>query len=168
MVDHVVSFPPVVLPVRQISQMCSEAGIPVLVDGAHAVGSLADLRIPSLGVHYYTANLHKWLCTPKGCALLWVAPGVQAGVMPGTISHGHGMGYRGEFIWQGTQDSSAWLAAPACVEMFKALGGSLPGPAAAAAAAAVSHDALLLAACRFALAWHTATCGWQQMAGHLQ
>ena len=29
----------------------------VLIDGAHAVGSLPDLDVPSLGADYYTANL---------------------------------------------------------------------------------------------------------------
>jgi hypothetical protein len=44
---------------------CRDAGVPVLVDGAHAVGSLPDLAVASLGCQYYTTNLHKWMCTPK-------------------------------------------------------------------------------------------------------
>ena len=62
----------------------------VLVDGAHAVGAL-DLDIPSLGVDFYTANLHKWLCTPKGTAFLWVAPSQQPHIRPLVTSHGFGM-----------------------------------------------------------------------------
>ena len=58
-----------------------------MVDGAHAVGSL-DLDVPSLQVDFYTANLHKWLCTPKGTAFLWVAPQHQAGLRPLVLSHG--------------------------------------------------------------------------------
>jgi isopenicillin-N epimerase len=44
---------------------CSAAGVPVLVDGAHSVGSLYDLKVPELGCSYFVSTLHKWLCTPK-------------------------------------------------------------------------------------------------------
>ena len=62
----------------------------VLVDGAHAVGARV-LDVPSLGAHFYTSNLHKWLCTPKGSALLWVARPEQPRVLPLTTSHGYGL-----------------------------------------------------------------------------
>lgn len=101
---------------------CREAGVPLLVDGAHAAGCLPDLCIPALGADYYTTNLHKWCCTPKGAALLWVAPARQAGVRPLVISHGYRLGFRGEFLWQGTQDMSAWLAAPAALAVLRAVG----------------------------------------------
>lgn len=39
--------------------------MPVLVDGAHSVGSLADLQVPQLGCDFFVSTLHKWLCTPK-------------------------------------------------------------------------------------------------------
>lgn len=44
---------------------CRAANVPVLVDGAHAVGILPDLNVSDLGCQYYTTNLHKWMCTPK-------------------------------------------------------------------------------------------------------
>ena len=62
----------------------------MLVDGAHAVGARV-LDVPSLGAHFYTSNLHKWLCTPKGSALLWVARPEQPRVLPLTTSHGYGL-----------------------------------------------------------------------------
>jgi hypothetical protein len=56
--DHVVSFPPVVLPVARLVAQCRVAGAAaVLVDGAHAVGALPDLDVPSLGADYYISNL---------------------------------------------------------------------------------------------------------------
>lgn len=62
----------------------------VLIDGAHAVGAIS-LDVPSLGAHYYTSNLHKWLCTPKGSAFLWVTPSEQPRTLPLITSHGYGL-----------------------------------------------------------------------------
>jgi selenocysteine lyase/cysteine desulfurase len=62
----------------------------VLVDGAHAVGAI-PLEIASIGAHYYTSNLHKWLCTPKGAAFLWVDRSQHETVRPLVTSHGYGL-----------------------------------------------------------------------------
>lgn len=37
----------------------------MLVDGAHSVGALQELKVPDLGCAYFVSTLHKWLCTPK-------------------------------------------------------------------------------------------------------
>ena len=63
-------------------------GHAVCVDGAHAVGAV-PLTIPSLGVHYYTSNLHKWACCPKSAAFLWVAASEQPTMAPLVTSHGY-------------------------------------------------------------------------------
>ncbi|KXZ54245.1 hypothetical protein GPECTOR_5g335 [Gonium pectorale] len=120
--DHVVSFPPVVLPVAALTAACKQVGAQVLVDGAHAIGNVPRLQVPSIGADYYTANLHKWGCSPKGAALLWVAPERQEDLLPLTTSHGAGLGFRAEFLWQGTSDPSAWLAVPAALAVLRWLG----------------------------------------------
>lgn len=61
----------------------------MLIDGAHAVGAL-ELDVPAIGASFYTANLHKWLCTPKGTAFLWVHPSEQHSMRPPVTSHGQG------------------------------------------------------------------------------
>ena len=50
-----------------------------------------DLDIPALGVDFYTANMHKWLCTSKGTAFLWVSKPQQPHIRPLVTSHGFGM-----------------------------------------------------------------------------
>ena len=64
------------------------AGCAVCVDGAHAVGAV-PLDVPSLGVQYYTSNLHKWACCPKSAAFLWVAASEQPTMVPLVTSHGY-------------------------------------------------------------------------------
>lgn len=45
---------------------CREAGVPVLVDGAHGLGALPGLDVPALGADYYVSNAHKWLVGGQG------------------------------------------------------------------------------------------------------
>ena len=61
-----------------------------MIDGAHAVGAM-PLSVPSLGGHFYTSNLHKWHCTAKPSAFLWVAPSEQQHMVPLVTSHGYGL-----------------------------------------------------------------------------
>ncbi len=119
--DHIISETGVVLPVRELVELCHTRNVKVLVDGAHAPGQIA-LDIPSLGADYYAANLHKWACAPRSCGVLWVAPDLQDTVHPPVISWGLDQGFTEEFDWTGTRDTSAWLAAPAGLEYLEQLG----------------------------------------------
>ncbi|GAX75242.1 hypothetical protein CEUSTIGMA_g2687.t1 [Chlamydomonas eustigma] len=120
--DHIISFPPIILPVTQMTAMCKKAGALVLIDGAHAVGQLPGLHVPSIGADFYTSNLHKWCCTPKGTAFLWCHKQHQSILDPPLTSHGFGLGPRAEFLWQGTADLTNWLAVPAALSTIQKLG----------------------------------------------
>ncbi len=123
-IDHVTSPTAVVLPVEGVIQLCAERGVDVLVDGAHAPGML-PLALDELGAAYYAANLHKWVCAPKGAAFLHVRRDRQRGVHPATISHFLDEGFRREFDWQGTRDITPWLTLPAALEFMDDQGGGL-------------------------------------------
>ncbi|HNC97667.1 MAG TPA: aminotransferase class V-fold PLP-dependent enzyme [Myxococcota bacterium] len=121
LVDHITSATALVFPVAEIIALGRQRGIPVLVDGAHAPGSL-HLELDRLGADFYTGNLHKWVCTPKGSAFLYVAPAWRDRVHPLVISHGYGAGFEAEFDWIGTADPSPWLCIPAALEFQEGLG----------------------------------------------
>ena len=122
-VDHIASSTAVVFPVGELTALCRAAGVPVLIDGAHAPGMLS-LDVPSIGADWYTGNCHKWLMAPKGSAFLWVAPHRQADTHPLVISHGYGQSFTAEFDWVGTRDPSAWLSVPAAIDFHERLGGT--------------------------------------------
>lgn len=129
LIDHVTSPTALVLPVAEITRELQSRGIDVFVDAAHAPGMLPlDLR--ALNAAYYTGNLHKWVCAPKGAGFLHARRDRQAALHPAAISHGYNTPREGrsrfhdEFDWQGTLDVTAWLAVPAAIRFCESL---LPG-----------------------------------------
>jgi len=119
--DHITSESALVFPLAELAAICRQRGVRVLVDGAHAPGVL-PLDVPSLGVDWYVANLHKWAHAPRSCGLLWAEPSCQASLHPPVISWGLDQGFIAEFDWVGTRDPSAWLAAPDGIAFLKDLG----------------------------------------------
>jgi isopenicillin-N epimerase len=120
-VDHVTSGSALILPVAEIAARARARGVAVLVDGAHAPGAI-PLDVPSLGVDWYVANLHKWAMAPRSSAFLWAAPDRQADLHPTVISWGYDQGFHAEFDLVGTRDPTPWLAAPAGLAFLESLG----------------------------------------------
>ncbi len=78
---HVINLTGQILPVAEIVAMARPYGIPVIVDGAHALAHL-DFRIDELGCDYYASSLHKWLFAPHGTGLLYVRRDKIGGLWP--------------------------------------------------------------------------------------
>jgi isopenicillin-N epimerase len=124
--SHVSSPTAVVFPAAEICRHARQRGIPVCIDGPHAVAMLPlDLR--ALDCDYYTASCHKWLSAPFGSGFLYVHPRCQASVRPAITSWGRTLegdspSWRDEFHWLGTRDTTAWLSVPAAIDFLESVG----------------------------------------------
>jgi isopenicillin-N epimerase len=112
LVSHVTSSSGLVLPIAKIVSELKSRGVETVVDGAHAPG-FTDVDLTSLGAAYYTANCHKWICSPKGSAMLYVRPDLQRNFRPLVLSNFAEKPKPGrshfltEFDYIGTADHSA-------------------------------------------------------------
>jgi isopenicillin-N epimerase len=120
-VDHITAHTALVMPVAEIAAVCRPLGVSVLVDGAHAPGSLA-VNISDLGVDYYSANLHKWAHAPRSCGILWAAADRQQNLRHPIVSWGSGKGFLREFEWHATADPTAYLCAPDGIALLEEWG----------------------------------------------
>jgi isopenicillin-N epimerase len=117
-VDHITSESALLLPLAEIAAALRKRGVAVVADGAHAPGAIA-LDIPSLGVDWYGANLHKWCHAPRSCGFLWASPERQEGLHPTTISWGLDAEFAKRFDWVGTLDPTNYLAAPEGIALLR-------------------------------------------------
>lgn len=68
---HVINLTGQILPVKKVVRMARQRGIPVIVDGAHALAHFT-FKLSDLECDYYGTSLHKWLFAPHGTGLLYV------------------------------------------------------------------------------------------------
>jgi isopenicillin-N epimerase len=125
-VSHVTSPTAVTLPIEQICLGAKARGVPVCVDGPHALAMLpVDLK--RIGCDFYTASCHKWLCGPFGSGFLYVAGRHKQGLKPIVTSWGRSLAgraadWKDEFRWSGTRDPAAFLTVPAAIDFLEAHG----------------------------------------------
>ena len=79
--DHVTSNEAMLLPIRDLIDLCHARGIRVLIDGAHGLMSTA-LDLTECAPEYYVGNCHKWFCSPKGVGFLYVNHARLASIAP--------------------------------------------------------------------------------------
>ncbi len=124
-IDHITSPTGLLLPIERIVAAL-EPDVPVLVDGAHGPGQVA-LGLDVLGASWYTGNLHKWVCAPKGAAFLHTREDRVESTVPTVISHGWNhppagtSRYHALFDWTGTDDFTPWLVVPDALEVVGGL-----------------------------------------------
>ncbi len=119
-----------ILPASEIVAFYEHKGTPVLVDGAHSLGQI-PLDVDTLGASYYVANAHKWLCTPKGSAMLHVRKDKQSSVHPLIVSqwldwdnpsnNPRYSRFQMSHAWTGTRDASAVMTIPYALTWMAAL-----------------------------------------------
>jgi isopenicillin-N epimerase len=120
-VDHVTSPTARQMPLVSMLPALKERGTDVFVDGAHAAGMLA-VDLDRLGADYWAGNLHKWCCAPRGTAVLYVSEEHRGQLRPLVASWGEPAGFPESFNDVGTEDLTAWLAAPRALRLLDQLG----------------------------------------------
>ncbi len=123
-ISHITSPTAVRLPVEELCARARERGIITIVDGSHAPGHI-PLDLSTLGCDMYTANCHKWMCTPKGSAFLWVSDEWVERMKPLVVSWGSDIPTVGDgcFIdeheFLGTRDHSPFLTIPYALQWME-------------------------------------------------
>lgn len=133
MYDIVSSNPGVVFPWEDMTRVCKELGVLSLVDGAQGIG-MVHLDLSSTDPDFLVTNCHKWLHSPRGCALFYV-PTRNHHLLPTTLATSRGyvpkkpsrgrtqpMPDTGKspfvfnFEWVGTRDDSPYLCVKDAIE----------------------------------------------------
>jgi isopenicillin-N epimerase len=115
-VDQITSATAMVFPAARVAALCRQAGVPVIVDGAHAPG-LIDAPVDG-GADFWTGNFHKWPCAPRGTAGLYVAEPWRTTTLPLVASWSEYDELPRRFDQQATNDYVPWLAAPDALDVL--------------------------------------------------
>ena len=134
--DHIVSNPCMILPVKQIAKCCRDAGFDTIYcDGAHAPGNIVNLEVEDMDCDFYASNLHKWFFAPTAAAFLYQAPKRHNELHHPIMSHNHGVheneltrygrvgGLAGECRMNGTRDYSSMMCVPESICFYISIGG---------------------------------------------
>lgn len=119
--SHITSPTALTMPMKEICLRAREQNIITVIDGAHSPGQI-DLELDALGADFYGANLHKWLCAPKGSGFLYARREHHEILEPLVVSWGWESENPGSSIladyheWQGTRDPAAFLAVPTAID----------------------------------------------------
>ena len=121
LMSHMINITGQILPVREVVEMARRRGIPVIVDGAHALAHF-DFKLSDLGVDYYGVSLHKWLHAPHGTGLLYVRKEKIKGLWPMMAAESRLDEDIRKFEEIGTHPAAGFLAIGEALTFYQAIG----------------------------------------------
>jgi len=122
LVCHMINLTGQILPVREVTALGRSRGIPVIVDGAHALAHF-DFTLGELDVDYYATSLHKWLFAPHGTGLLYVRRDRIGGLWPMQAAAESMSDNIRKFEEIGTHPAANYLAIGEALTFHQAIGG---------------------------------------------
>ncbi|XP_060069759.1 uncharacterized protein LOC132549804 isoform X2 [Ylistrum balloti] len=121
-VDHITSITALHLPIKRIIEACRDHNVLTMIDGAHAPGQV-PIDMKDIDPDFYTGNFHKWLYTPRGCALLYIKKDHQTWVSPLVTSTNYSKSLDLQFFMQGTRDDCPYFCLPEALKFYNDIGG---------------------------------------------
>ncbi|TFG66361.1 MAG: aminotransferase class V-fold PLP-dependent enzyme [Gemmatimonadales bacterium] len=122
LVCHMINLTGQILPVREVTALGRARGIPVIVDGAHALAHF-DFTLGELDLDYYATSLHKWLFAPHGTGLLYVRRDKIDGLWPLQAADETMSANIRKFEEIGTHPAANYLAIGEALTFHQAIGG---------------------------------------------
>jgi len=126
LMSHVINITGQILPVKEVVAMArtknGAGGVPVIVDGAHALAHF-DFKISDLECDFYGVSLHKWLAAPHGTGLLYVRREKIKGLWPLMASEAKNENDIRKYEEIGTHPVAATLAIAEALTFHQAIGG---------------------------------------------
>jgi isopenicillin-N epimerase len=119
--DQIASPTGRILPIGRVSSLLGGSDAILVIDGAHAPGSL-HIPISELSVDVWTGNFHKWTCAPQGSAGIWASPRVRDRLRPSAIAYRDLLAYPQCFGRLGTDDLTPYLCTPVALRLLGGLG----------------------------------------------
>ncbi len=135
MISGVTSPSAIAMPLDELCPALRARGVEILLDAAHGVG-FAPHHLARWDVAWATGNAHKWLCSPKGSAWLYVRRDLQPAFRPPILSNSAPTrdavartagrsAFHVEFDYVGTRDITPFLAIADAAEFLASVAGSV-------------------------------------------
>jgi selenocysteine lyase/cysteine desulfurase len=124
-ISQISAYPAVLLPVKELVELFHRYNVPVVVDGAHALGNI-NVDLAEMGDPDYALwNLHKWYFAPKSAALLYVRRDHQLLHVPAPSVVDNTMtdAFPDRFVWTGTRDRTPYCAILNASDFRASIGG---------------------------------------------
>ncbi|KAJ7305564.1 pyridoxal phosphate-dependent transferase [Mycena albidolilacea] len=132
-IDSITSVPGALMPWQKLVQVCKEAGVYSVIDGAHSIGQEMNIDLSKADPDFWVSNCHKWLFAQRGCAIMFVAERNQ-GIVKSSFPTSKlyvspqdrtfpGESFIEQYNWNGTINFVPPLSITAALEFREWLGG---------------------------------------------
>lgn len=129
-IDSITSNPGIIMPWKEMVQICKDEGVWSVIDAAHSIGQEFGINLSDAKPDFWVSNCHKWLYSKRGCAALYV-PTRNQYIMKSSLPTSHGYANRtptdtnfvGQHEWTGTSDFINLLSVIPALAFRKWLGG---------------------------------------------